>query len=46
MTKKKTFLITVIAFIAAWFLINGILLAATGRTGSQWIAHAIVSIGK
>jgi len=44
MSGKKTFFITVIAFLVAWFVINGILLAATGRTGAQWIASIIQSM--
>ena len=44
MSKKKTFFITVIVFLVAWFVINGILLAATGRTGAQWIAALIQSM--
>ena len=44
MSGKKTFFITVIVFLVAWFVINGILLAATGRTGAQWIEALIQSM--
>ncbi len=45
MSRKKIFIITVIVFLVAWFSINGILLAATGRTGSQWAAYVIQNMG-
>lgn len=44
--SKKKFIVCIIAFVICYFLLNGILLAATSKTGPEWIAYAINSFMK